>query len=287
MRLEFEAIGTRWEIDVPHLPGSVSESELSQAVHARIALFDKTYSRFRKDSWVSNIRSPGSYELPPDAPPLFDLYHELYRITDGACTPLIGQALEQAGYDAEYSLIPKRVEAVPAWAESIEIHGNMFEVKKPSVLDFGGAGKGYLVDIVGALMQQLGITSFYVDAGGDILYKGDIVLDIGLEHPERSDEVIGVAHLAGGSICGSSGNRRKWKEYHHIINPHTRTSPTGKRAIWVVQDSALLADGLATALFFTEAPLLLSRFAFEYVVVYEDYSIEKSNNFPGDFFIKK
>ena len=49
-------------------------------------------------------RAAGQYHLPDDAKPMFDLYYKLYAATDGKCTPLIGQVLVDAGYDANYSL---------------------------------------------------------------------------------------------------------------------------------------------------------------------------------------
>ena len=49
-------------------------------------------------------RAAGSWSLPPDAPPLLDLYRRLYLVTDGAVTPLVGRALTDLGYDPTYSL---------------------------------------------------------------------------------------------------------------------------------------------------------------------------------------
>jgi thiamine biosynthesis lipoprotein ApbE len=44
------------------------------------------------------------------------------------------------------------------------------EVTHPVMLDFGAAGKGYLIDIVADILRQEQIESFCVDAGGDMIY---------------------------------------------------------------------------------------------------------------------
>jgi len=109
---------------------------------------------------------------------------------------------------------------------------------------------------------------------------------VGLENPENTEQVVGVYTLQNGSICGSAGNRRAWGDFTHIMNPKTLDSQREILAVWVIAKTALLADSLATCLFFTKANLLLKNYDFEYVLVRNDYSIEKSENFSGELFIK-
>jgi len=259
-KFEFEAIGTHWQIDAEKLP---------KTVPSRIAKFDKDYSRFRNDSLVTQIYNhSGKYTLPADAKPIIDLYEKLYQLTDGAMTPLIGQLISDAGYDAKYSLIPKKLTEPPSWDEFVT-------GKKPALLDFGAAGKGYLIDLVGDILKN----NFVIDAGGDILHQGNGSLRVGLEHPANKNQVIGVATIKNQSICGSAGNRRQWGKFHHILNPHTLKPQTSVLATWVVAKTAMLADGLATALFFVEPEKLLPHFAFDYLVLYPDYTIHRSAAF--------
>lgn len=282
--LEFEAIGTLWRIALSDI-SLASLAMLKRLIRQRIEQFDRHYSRFRADSLVSAMaQHKGRYTLPDDARPLFDLYEQLYEHTNGAMTPLIGQALSDAGYDAQYSLQVKQLHATPAWDVVLEYAFPMLIMKQPALLDLGAAGKGYLVDIVAELIQEAGITEFCVNAGGDIVQRGMQAEAIGLEHPRTPTQVIGIAQLYNRSLCGSSGNRRAWDTYHHIIDPHTRHSPRQLRAIWVVADSALLADGLTTALFFTDATVLSRWYNFEYAIVWKDYSFTHSANFPAEFF---
>lgn len=282
----FDAIGTRWQIDVPNTCPQGLQEEALRALRARVEIFDKDYSRFRDDSLVIQMsQKAGTYSLPSDAQPLFDLYRELYQITHGAFTPLIGQTLVSAGYDALYSLKPDGVPLeAPPWEVTLDYTYPSLTLHRPALLDVGAAGKGYLVDIVGELLHAFGIPSFCIDAGGDMLYRNDEgqPLRVGLEDPRDASRVIGLADMRQGSICGSAGNRRAWADFHHLIDPRTLSSPQHLLATWVVADTALLADALATCLFLAPAQTLHAHYDFAHCMLYPDMTVEVSSNFPGE-----
>lgn len=290
-QFSFEAIGTSWMIDVFESLPLTKQQDIVAAVKQRIGEYERVYSRFRADSLVTAIsKQEGEYTLPKDSRELMTLYRKLYTITDGAFTPLIGNVLSDAGYDAKYTLKPKEtIRTAPAWEDVIEFHFPKLLIKQPALLDFGAAGKGHIVDLVGKLMELQGITSYGIDAGGDMLYKSITKepIRIGLEHPENPKQVIGVVDITNNSICGSAGNRRKWDTYHHIINPKTNTSPENILSIWVIAKKTILADALATALFFAPAETLAEQFAFDYAMLYKDYTLQKSDTFPGEIFYMK
>ena len=283
---DFKAIGTAWHIDIYQELGAAREAELFSRIRARIEAFEQAYSRFRDDSIVGRIaRAAGEYELPSDAERMLALYRDLYDRTGGFFTPLIGGLLVDAGYDARYSLKPQRdMRAIPAWDDSIEYRCPILQVKKPVQLDFGAAGKGYLIDLVGELMHSEGVDGYCIDAGGDILHKGRTPIRIGLEDPQDPESVVGIYELKDMSICGSAGNRRAWGDFTHIMNPKTLSSPKEISAVWVVAQSALVADALTTCLFFVPAHALADAYAFEYLIVRADRSIERSRGFAAELF---
>jgi thiamine biosynthesis lipoprotein len=289
MREVFEAIGTTWDIDTVNSKlAKDTEIMLFQEIRDRIETFDQTYSRFRSDSLISKIfKKPGMYHFPSDARSLFSLYKQLYTLTDGAFTPLIGKALSDAGYDHTYSLVPKPLNPPLPWEKAMVYAEQTLTTQAHVLLDFGAAGKGYLVDIVGEICKKYKLQVFCIDAGGDVKFLGNTPLQIGLEHPEDPTKIIGVAEISNKSICGSSGNRRKWSNYHHILHPKTLTSPTGLLATWVVADTTLLADALATCLYFVPAQKLLEHFDFSYLKLLPDYTFEKSTDFPAQLYTQK
>ncbi len=282
MHIEFEAIGTRWQIDIPELSGA----SLEQEIRNRIEQYDKVFSRFRTDSLVWSMhKRPGIYSLPVEAKSLFDFYKDLYDLTQGLFTPLIGNTLSDAGYDKEYSLKTKQMVSPPFWDVALSYNFPSLTTYTQVLLDVGAAGKGHLIDLIGILLENKGITSYCIDAGGDIKNKGNSLLRIGLEHPDHIKQVVGVVSLSNGSICGSSGNRRKWGNYHHIMNPKTLKSVRSVSATWVIADSTIVADGLSTCLFFVKPEVLLSKYNFDYMILYPDNSIDVSKNFSNELFI--
>ncbi len=280
--LNFEAIGAPWQIEVfdPVMRPTILEA----AIRDRIDSFDATYSRFRADSTISQIaRQAGEYRLPSDAANLLTIYRQLYDISQGAVTPLIGQVMVDAGYDANYSFRSQPLTAPPAWDDIMNYQDPTLTVQESVWLDFGAAGKGYLVDLVGEVIEATGYQQYAIDASGDIHLR-QARQTIGLEHPDDPTQIIGKAEFVDGSLCGSATNRRRWGRYHHIIDPRSLESVQGMKACWIYADSTILADGLATAIFFTPVTKLQSAFQFEYAYVLDDNTCIRSDDFPGVFF---
>jgi thiamine biosynthesis lipoprotein len=279
----FEAIGTKWSIDIPHGIGLDSE-QIMRDIRTRVQAFEDEYSRFKEDSLVYTMyKKPGTYDLAPDAYPMLHLSEELYKLTGGKFTPIIGNVLEDAGYDKNYSLKKKDLRDVPAFDSVVKYSKEKITVKDNVLLDFGACGKGYLVDIVAEILTRHKVISYCIDASGDILVKSDVPLRVGLENPNDPQQIIGVVDLANKSICASSGSRRKWHGLHHIVDPFTKTSPTNVIATWVIAETAIVADALATCLFLVE-PQQLATFSFEYLLLRPDFTIVRSANFPAELY---
>jgi thiamine biosynthesis lipoprotein len=279
--LEFEAIGTQWTVEIFNT--QKPKASLEKLVLKRIETFDKNYSRFRADSLVTKMsQNAGRYVLPEDAKPMMDLYKDLYDISNGLMTPLIGQALSDAGYDANYSFKPQKTVVPPDWDTVMSYNFPVLTLKKPALLDFGALGKGYLVDVIGGLLSKV-CESYIINAGGDILAKAGEV-EVALENPSNAEEAIGIATINNQAICGSAGNRRVWAGYNHILNPKSLSSPKHIMAVWAVAKNTMLADAFTTALYFVDAEKLLKRYNFSYGIVNANGSLVYSPDFPAKFF---
>lgn len=278
----FKALGTFWEV--------AATRPISNAVKARItkqlSLFELTYSRFLGDSFVSvAAKKSGTYTFPKSADEIFSFYEDLYSLTGGKVTPLIGDTLASAGYDARYSLKPaKAIKKAFSYDQIVQRKGSVITTKAPVTFDVGAVGKGYAVDMITKVLLDAGYDNFLVDASGDMRAVGEGVETVGLEHPHYADEVIGVVKLQNKTLCASAVNRRTWGDWHHVIDPDT-TAPTREiLATWVAADSAMIADGLATALFFVSPKVLSTKYTYEYLRMHADGSIEYSDYFAGGLF---
>jgi thiamine biosynthesis lipoprotein len=281
-----DAIGAPWAISTPAPLGP----EVVERIDARIASFDETWSRFRDDSLVARIATrPGRYELPPEAGPLLDLYRRLDALTAGRVSPLVGRRLEHLGYDRDYSFRPgpggADPAAVPRWDDVAEWDGRVLTTSRPVLLDVGAAGKGYLVDLVCAILDDAGHDDYVVDASGDLRQRGPDPARVALEDPSDATMAIGVVELSGRALCASAVNRRAWGEgLHHVIDATTGLPTADVVATWAIAPTALEADGLATALFFADPVDLARDFDLEAVRVFADGSAQYTTNFSGDLF---
>jgi thiamine biosynthesis lipoprotein len=279
----FEGIGTHWEISTPVPLGG----QLRARLLARVQQFDADWSRFRADSRVSTMaRVPGRYDFPEEAGRLAPLYRTLYGLTDGAMTPLIGASLERLGYNAGYSLEPSGSPvAAPPWDDVLKWAGTTITTTAPLVLDVGAAGKGLLVDLLAEELDAGGFDSFVIDGSGDLLARGTRSTRVALEHPYNPAQAIGTIPLAGRALCASASNRRAWGDgLHHVLDGTTGQPVRTAVATWALAESAMLADALATALFFAPGARLEQEFEFSWLTVFSDGSAAHSAEFEGTLF---
>jgi thiamine biosynthesis lipoprotein len=271
---DFPALGTAWDITLPQ----AVPAALKTAVRGELDRIDRTWSRFRTDSMVASMaREAGTYPVDPSDQPLLDLHRTLYDLTGGMVTPMVGQTLADAGYDADYSLRPAAsVAPVPAWDDVLAEWQGQIEVQSPCLLDVGATGKGFAVDRVSALVRSAGFDEFLVNGSGD-MRAGSAPHRIALEHPSDPTKAIGTVVIENNAICGSASNRRAWADWHHIVDPVSSTPTREVVATWVIADDTMVADGLSTALFFTSAHKLMTHFAFDYVVVRANGTVEHSH----------
>ncbi|MGX5716538.1 FAD:protein FMN transferase [Arthrobacter sp. MAHUQ-56] len=279
----FTGIGTHWVISAAlPLPPS-----LRARLKDRVERFDAAWSRFRTDSLVAAMaREPGSYSFPEEAAALGGLYATLYRMTAGAMTPLIGGSLERLGYDAGYSLEPAGPPLpAPAWESVLAWEGTTVTAGTPVVLDIGAAGKGLLVDLLAGELAAAGVEDFVVDGSGDLLARGTESVRVGLEHPYDPAQAIGIVDLADRALCASAANRRTWGDgLHHVLDGTTGQPVRTAVATWTLADSAMVADALATALFFVPGAVLEEEFDFSWLTVFSDGSAAWSPGFEGTLF---
>ncbi|ROZ89333.1 FAD:protein FMN transferase [Gordonia sp. OPL2] len=278
----FEALGTRWEITTPEpLPEALQHKVLDE-----LERIDRTWSRFRDDSQVAEMaRTAGSYPVAQSDQPLVDWYRRLYELTGGAVTPMVGQMLDDAGYDAASTLSPKTtIRPAPAWEEVLASHDGVLDIRTPALIDVGAAGKGFAVDRVASILDDE-VGAYIVDGSGDMRIVSDSPVRIALEHPLDPTKAIGVVELSTGAICASAANRRAWADWHHIVHPRTASPAREVLATWVIAPDTMTADGLATALFFIPASILRADFdfhaaGFHHVTIRRNGSVEHTD-IPG------
>lgn len=286
-KFEYNSMGTLWEVTIWDQISEEIFEELKNLIIKMSEDFDKTYSRFKKDSLVWQIsKIKGKYEVPPDFIAMLKIYFDLYLPSDKKLNPLIGFTISDLGYDADYSLSPKEtIRPTPDLFESVSIlDERQIEIREEVLFDFGALGKGYAVDKIRDILKKKGVKKFLVNGSGDIYYQGQDKIKVGLEDPDDPTKVIATVKMQQGAMCASGINRRKWRDLHHVIDPQISSSSKGKIvSSWVTSDNTAIADALASCLFFVE-PETLRDFKFEYCILDERRQAKFSTGFGAKFF---
>lgn len=115
------------------------------------------------------------------------------------------------------------------------------------LLDLGAIGKGYAVDRAVELLKEWGVASALVHGGTSSAYAfGDGPQNKGwpvtLSNPDEPMEILDTVFLKGEGLGGSG-----IKKGRHIIDPRACVPVEGRRAAWVLSDSATKSDALSTA----------------------------------------
>jgi thiamine biosynthesis lipoprotein len=125
-------------------------------------------------------------------------------------------------------------------------------------VDLSAIAKGYAVDQVGLLLEQVGMTDYMVEIGGEVRVKGKNIENqpwqIAIEKPTPNK--IMVERIIGLTDTGmaTSGDYRNFFEvdgvrFSHTIDPRTGHPISHKLAsISVLVPTTMEADALATAL---------------------------------------
>jgi len=255
--------------------------------------FERTYSRFNKDSFLSRLAEhSGRLTVPQDFIRMLHIYDDLYRRSAGRITPLGGQLISDLGYDREYAFIQKKTnQTVPGFSEVLHIiNSQEIFIEKGLTFDLGALGKGFLIDrVMENIRKNTSIKRVLINAGGDIAHYAhdEKKARIALEHPEDQTKALGVVEIGNEALASSGVRKRQWsgggKQLHHIIDPLTGNSSSGVLASWVIHPRAAIADALATSLFLTNAKNLNSLYDFDHALITNDGRMRCGKRFEKVF----
>lgn len=222
----------------------------SEIIHTLFEYWEQTLSRFLPESELSQLnRLTGKPVIVSRL--LFSVLSsslEAAQATDGLYDPTLLNQLVQAGYDRTFDAIPAILPEATypvtpggRWRDIQMTAGvRMVILPEGAQLDFGGIAKGMAVDAAVECLQQAGIVTALVNAGGDLAVHG--VPQVEQQWPikiqgKTSSWVIPFHH---GALATSGIAHRQWRRgtqvQHHLLDP--RTGLSADTHLWSVTVAA-------------------------------------------------
>lgn len=269
------------------LPQSATKSEFLMGTlvtakaygpNARRAV-DKAFDRIRQieqevsanleDSEISALnRAAGKTPVRISRDTLI-LLKEAYRfaeISQGEFDPTVGPLVKLWGIGTEKAHVPQakdieKARALIGYRDLVinEKDGTAFLKRPGMAVDLGAVAKGYAGDEVIRIFQEFGISSGYIDLGGNVVVLGSKPEGgpwrVGIQDPrgERGNYVLAIPVIDKSIVTSGDYERYFEKDgvrYHHILDPKTGSpSRSGLISASIVSDKSIDGDALSTTVF--------------------------------------
>lgn len=262
-------MGTAYHIAViAENPGIMSS--LREKITSRLEAINKSMSMFDTESEIVRFNTTPKdvrFCVSDSFMKVFGTGQSLYRLTDGAWDGTVGPLVSLWGFGT----VPK-TQHLPGGEEikdtlvtvgfdkikTVDRHC-LIKTANGIELDFGSIAKGFAVDEIAELLMSHSIHNYLVEIGGEVRAGGAKngkvwVVGINTPDPDASNtQIISTLELKERAIA-TSGDYRNFrtdngKNYSHEIDPVTGWPINNNVAgVSVLADTAMFADGLATAL---------------------------------------
>jgi thiamine biosynthesis lipoprotein len=230
-----EALMTTWR------PDSEISRINSAAGKSAVQVSDETFAIIKEAVRTSEI-SEGTFDI------TFHTLHGLWKFDED----LDPNPPSEAAIKARLPFVGWRNIKLDEGAKTVML------TKDKTQIGLGGIAKGYAVDMAVKVLERAGLTSFFVQAGGDLFARG--------KKPDGTDWQAGIRDPRGPEgkwfakmaltdhAFSTAGDYERayvvnGKRYHHIIDPRTGHPATACRSVTIWAPTALLADEIDDAVF--------------------------------------
>lgn len=240
-----------------------SEMQAQEATAAALAecrRLEGIFSRFDPASPLSVLNAQGSLrDLPPELHALLLRARTIGFWSAGAFNPAVlplVRLLEQARA-ARRDVAAADVRAVLDLvdAEGLRLGKREAHFDRSGMgMTLDGIAKGAIVEALGAVLVSLGCRHFLINAGGDMLARGERAPGqpwrVAIEDPTGRGQYPCILALRDTALATSGGYEARYDAHgkrHHLLHPGTGDSPA-LGSMSVMAKDATTADALATAL---------------------------------------
>lgn len=297
-----------FDTQVQYLEFASSEDEFNKNfnyVKEEFTRLHRLYDNYRKYEGINNvyvINEMAGKEPVKVEDDLFNLIKysiENYDKTLGKVNIAMGSVLEiwhdireenEGIEDDTKTLIPDKNELEKA-NKHVDINQIVLDekektvfIKDPNVqIDLGATAKGYATELVSKRLEEKGVDSASINAGGNVRTIGNKPDNkkwgIAIQNPyQDGQDFLEVLYFNGSNSVVTSGDYQRYfmhngKRYHHLIDPNTLFPEDLYRSVSIYTKDSGLADILSTAIYLSteeEAKEILSNYEDEIGVIWAD-----------------
>ena len=230
--MDFQAMGTTFFCI---LVGG--DKEIYDSIYERVSELEKSWSRFIADSELMLLNNNPDSEIKVSEFTLqlisemkngFELTGGLYDANVLAHLVDLGFGTSRIDSAKTTNWQAKALSTSTISDVDVDLQAMTVRIPKGVALDSGGIGKGLAADLICDYALQLGAMGVAVFAGGDVSVKGMSPdangWNVRISDPMNPDKFIGSVLLSRGGLATSSPLGWSTGNFHHIIDPRTKTS---------------------------------------------------------------
>lgn len=263
---ESSHMGSRFAITVVHEDEKFAWKAIT-AAEAEIERIEALISSWRESSQTHAINQAAGTQSVQVDKELFNLISRAQKVSQ----------LSQGAFDLSYASMDKlwkfdgSMKELPdstAVAQSVarinyqdilldKKHTAVMLRKSGMKIGFGAIGKGYAANRAKNLLQEMGIRSGMVNAGGDLTAWGTeedgSPWKVAIADPTKKKPVLAWLDIKNQAVVTSGDYERfvdiAGKRYAHIIDPRTGYPVQGLKSVSIICPDAEIADAMATTVF--------------------------------------
>ncbi|MCH1414662.1 MAG: FAD:protein FMN transferase [Glaciecola sp.] len=266
--LQGKTMGTTFNVKFYPTSEQLQTNNMYELVNDELIRVNQLMSTYIEDSELSVLnKTPMNKPMVVSADNVVVLNEaqRLYKASDGAFDVTVGPLVNLWGFGPDGRVVKQppadTIEDMLTriGTDLLDIQGNTVTKKHDNVyIDFSALAKGYGVDRVAHVLEQLGITNYLVEIGGEMRLSGakpdGTKWRVAIEKPIAGSREVQLILEPQNLAIATSGDYRNYfevdgKRYSHTIDPRTGYPITHKLvSVTVLHKSSMTADALATML---------------------------------------
>lgn len=312
IKISGPTMGTSYNITLyPAAGQSLDSSQVQQQIDESLKRINQQMSTWIKDSEISLFNKSQTTEWYPvslEFAEVVEAAQSISKLSNGAFDITVGPLINLWGFGKDFKNNNPDDAAIAAAKANIGYQQLQVRLSPPALkkqipqlqINLSAIAKGYGVDAIADQLAAAGVNDYLVEIGGEIRANGakpnKSLWRIAIEKPSTKKRSIQQGILLDNTGVATSGDYRNYferegKRYSHTIDPETGKPITHTLAsITVLHNSAMMSDGLATAIMVLgeskAKEFIANNKLTAYMISRDKNGFSNWHNFADELFIK-